>query len=519
MTRCLSAPSKSTIVTLFGLLLACAPGRCTAGPRPIRPGDPYLSLKLDDLGFETPKPRFLLGGATMFTVHFADDTHILLTFNTHGLIPRMTDSLPGDDDRLVNALLLELPSGKIVARTQWHTRDREQYLWPLAHGLFLLRIRDRLTILDPVRSLAEGPPFAEKPFLQLDRRIGYISVSPGGDLVVVETVPPPKPVANDFSRFAAATGTNTSTLPRPSLNSPDPSDLTQLRFFRLSLEARAGLPSRLTAQAAGTLTARSLIRVAATADGFLDIAQESPQTWLFDFQSHTGKRVELSPYDTTCAPSPWFISRSEFVALGCRGSETRLEFSGFNLRGEQPWIQILNGQQIAPIILSAPDAGRFAFSRILLSASIYDLENLVPEEITAQEIQVFQHHDGRVLLRVQASPIQRSGQNFDLSPDGLSFTVLRNGNLDIFHLPALTRTDLQQLQQAEASHPERNDARIRLTPARDSSAAKVAPALIPSNQPEAPSRQLSPAEPTEPEAPRKPPTLYDPEHPRPPSMP
>jgi len=487
--------------------LAAPAGEAPKGPRP---GDPYLSIPLNTLGFDPVPTRLLVGGATMFTLHFVDDTHLLLTFNSRGLIPRINDGAPQDDDRLITALLVELPTGNILARTTWHTRDHEQYLWPLAHGMFLLRIRSRLSVIAPMRNLGQADPFQQQSFLEMNHPIGYVSVSPGGDLLVVETITPPRSGVDNDNSPASPQVVQIPTTPN-----------VEIRFYRMVYQTgRDDLPT-LTAQAAGVVAAHNFIRVPATSEGFLDILQESNETWLFDFQSHAGKRLQLSPFDTTCAPSPYFVSRTEFVALGCRGSETRLMLSGFNLRGEQSWIQVLSGQQIAPMIIAAPDAGRFAFSRVLVAASYYDLQNLVPEELSGQEIQVIQHYDGRILLKVMASPIQRTGQNFDLSPDGQNFTVIRNGNLDLFHLPELSRKDLEQVKLA-AAMVERNDARIRLNPIRPETATKTAPAQTegrpamtinaPTREPEAPKANAGDANPDD--GPRPAPSLYGPDYPR-----
>jgi len=522
------------------LLLLSTPALPAAGPKTPRPNDPVVSIPIDTLGFDPIQPRFLTGGATMFTLNFVDDTHLLVTYNTHGLIPRMPDTVPGDDDRLVNALLLELPSGHILARTQWHTRDREQYLWPLSHGLFMLRIRSKLTVIDPLRNLASGASdaFKEQGFLTMDRRIGYISVSPGGELLTVETVPPPRPaVDDDAARFAAATSGNLQSQNQsqsdPQLHTRsafhvDTDSLVQIHLYRMNFDAAApGEQPRLRAQAAGLIASRNLIRVPATADGFLDIYQESTHTWLFDFQSHAGKRVELSPFDTTCAPSPYFISRTDFVSLGCNGADTRVLLSGFDLRGEEPWIQVLSGTQIAPEIATSPATGRFAFSRILVASSFYDIQNLLPEELSGQEIQVIQNHDGRVLLKLMASPIQRTGQNFDLSPDGLSFTVIRNNVLEVYHLPALTSKDQDQLKLAASSTPERNENRIVLVPNRSADTAKNSlpnapnPAiqtvddssnLTTAPHPAATSGDVHPT--ADSDTPRTPPSLYGPDYPK-----
>ena len=499
-------------------MLLCAPisGWASDAPKPLKPGDPIISIPLEPLGFLGMPAAQLVGGATMFTVHFADNTHILLTFNSHGLIPRLNDGVPQGDDRLITALLVELPTGKVLARTTWHTRDRDQYLWPLAHGLFLLRIRTKLTVIDPVHSFTVGgDAFHELPFLQLDNRIGYISLSPGGDLLCVETIVPPHPQGQ-----TTKDGT-------PQVLQFDTQPTADLRFYRLIFVPGEGGQPQLRAQAAGEVGARSLIRVAATAEGFLDIMKESNKTWLFDFQSHAGKRMELSPFDTTCAPSPYFVSRTEFIALGCRGSDTHVMLSGFNLRGEQPWIQVLAGQQISPLIVAAPDAGRFAFSRILVSGSFYDVQNLLPEELSGQEIQVIQNHDGRVLLHVQASPIQRTGQNFDLSADGLSLTLIRNGNLEVYRLPELTPKDAEQVKRAAADVMEKTEARIGLMSKRPAANPKAA-AQPPAAQPAVPASALEPAmtlsTPAQPkanagdaqpdDAPRAAPSLYGPDYPK-----
>ncbi len=506
-------PSSSTLLlwsALFWLFLGfSSPAAALDGgaPKPVRPGDPYLSIPLDRLGFDPIPPRLLVGGTTMFTLHFVDDTHLLVTFNSRGLIPRINDGLPQEDDRLVTAVLVELPTGNILARTTWHTRDHEQYLWPLSHGMFLLRIRSRLTVIAPLRNLGQADAFRQLSFLEMNQPIGYISVSPGGDLLVVETTASPRSAFESNNSGSPAQVVQLHTAPK-----------IEIRFYRMLYGADAAHP---TAQAAGVVVAHNFIRVPATSEGFLDILQESNETWLFDFQSHAGKRLQLAPFDTTCAPSPYFVSRTDFVALGCRGNETHLMLSGFNLRGEQPWIQVLNGQQIAPMVVTAPDAGRFAFSRVLVAASYYDIQNLVPEELAGQEIQVIQHYDGRVLLKVQASPIQRTGQNFDLAEDGLGFAVVRNGNVDVFRLPELSRKDVEQVKLG-AALVEKNDARIQLNPVRAADAVKATPAPstgvpavtinAPNPEPDLPAANEGDAKPDD--GPRPAPSLYGPDYPR-----
>lgn len=98
--------------------------------------EPPLRIPLDDLGFQSLPAQFLLNGSSMFTVHFVDQKHLLLTFVTHRLIPRLPDEPEDDRDRVVDAVLLDLPSGHVLARTSWHLHDHAQYLWNLGGGHF-----------------------------------------------------------------------------------------------------------------------------------------------------------------------------------------------------------------------------------------------------------------------------------------------------------------------------------------------------------------------------------------------
>ncbi len=112
--------------------------------------------------------------------------------------PRLPDEPEDDQDRIVEAVLLELPTGNTLARTSWHLHDHAQYLWNLGHGHFLLRVRDTLTTFAPLANLHTRDPFVQQPFLvSAERRLAALILSPDADLLIIETVkrtpPTPKP--------------------------------------------------------------------------------------------------------------------------------------------------------------------------------------------------------------------------------------------------------------------------------------------------------------------------------------
>src|SRR3954451_22125660 len=167
---------------LVCLLLAATPVFATKN-------EPSLHIPLENFGFQPLPPQFLLNGSSMMTLHYVDDKHLLLTFVVHRLIPRLPEEPEDDQDRLVDAVLIELPSGRTLARTSWHLHDHAQYLWNLGHGHFLLRVRDTLTTFAPLANLGTRDPFAQQPFLvSADRRLAALILSPEADLLIIETV-------------------------------------------------------------------------------------------------------------------------------------------------------------------------------------------------------------------------------------------------------------------------------------------------------------------------------------------
>ncbi len=211
---------------------------------------------------------------------------------------------------------------------------------------------------------------------------------------------------------------------------------------------------------------------------------------------------------------------------------------GFNMRGEEMWQQNLFGDYVAPSLAFAPSSGRFVLSRVLSRVPVNAGDSISSESISSQSITVFQAESGTQVLHAECSPVQRSGQNFALSPDGLSLAVIHAGAIEIYSLPPLPSKKSSNGTQASpmvASAPEESDVPVHFSAqatyahrrsgdsACNSMAPTTAPPVVllaaspapPPPQPAAVESEIVSGDPT-PEQPRKPPTLYtlptDPQH-------
>jgi len=410
--------------------------------------EPETRIPLDSLGFQAQSPQFLEAGSSMFTLNYVDDHHLLLTFGVHKLMERIPNDPPDDEDRMVEAVLLEAPSGKVLARADWRLHDSGQYLWSLGHGRFLLRSQGKITTFAPMANLASGQSFQQRGFLTTDRKIGALLLSPEADLLIVESVertppvpPPPTPL------FGPAPKPTPAPLGRPGDQHP-----VALSFYRLSMPDDSG--DQVTAILAGVAHAVRFGDVAATAAGHIGVVDKGRQHWSFDFQPYAGEAKELSAFDSTCRPTPRFVSSSEFVAFGCHGGELPHVLGGFNMSGEEMWEQNLYGDYVAMSMVYAPSSGRFAMGRVLGEGST-DLSQATPgPSFTGQDVMVYQMESGKQLLHIDCSPIARAGQNFALSPDGMKLAVVRKDAIEVYALPPLSPKDQNEVKEARAMVPK-----------------------------------------------------------------
>lgn len=403
------------------LIAALLSARASAGapPRTPAPATPTHRLPLERYGYRPTTSTILQReGYSMETLDYIDDEHVLLTFNVKKLIPRLAEDRETDQDRLVRALVLHLPDGKVVHEAEWRTHDRNQYLWPLAHGNFLLRVRNELFFVDPIHGRES---FERRLLLASKREIEVIATSPTKDMLLVETAPE-RHVGDD---------------PTEPLKSPP----IRGDFYSVTEGEHPALHLR------ATIEEEKPFLTAFTSRGFLGSVQEDRSHWGFDFQPFGGKKMELAGFTSSCRPHAEFLTDSTFIATGCRGGDDRRLLAGFDLLAQANWVFTTDDPPVWPAVVACPSTGRFAMRNTMLRGVADATVRITPEEVRGQEIRVMQFRGGVELLRVPISPLQRPAQSFSLSPDGRRLAILHDGNLEVYALPAPDAADLREVQR------------------------------------------------------------------------
>ncbi len=385
-------------------------------------------------------------GASMATVHMLDNSHVLFTYSLRSLVPRLPGDDVNDSDRQVAAVLLEVPSGKVLARAKWHLHDHGPYLWNLGQGRFIMRSGNELSMFMPLQTMARG----EDPFLRfaLPHRPGQpvlVAGSPDGRMVTVE-------IEAELRRAAG--------------EEQDESRRKKhytLEFFRI--EAPESPKQPVQVKGAGAVGSPVLLRLPMDGDGYLWAEDgERGGKWMVSFNEFGGKQQPLTPVMSSCHPRLTLLSRSQFLAETCRGTDQQPMLAAYGFDGHENWEEQFGEALQPPVLALAPEVGRFAMSRLVASSSGESAGNstLAGADPIAQEIRVYQIESGDLLLHLQSAPAARTAENFDLSPDGRLLITMGPQTLDLYRLPELTSKDRKDLAEVQAMTPPEGSGPVAL---------------------------------------------------------
>ena len=291
-------------------------GMCAGAARAEKKPAPWVQLPLESMGFPGISNVFLGDGISMLTVHFLDDSHLLVTYGLRGLVPRLPDDPVEDDDRMVAAEIVDLPSGKVEARTEWHLHDHGKYLWKLTGGRFLVRIGERFSTIAPMANLANGDAFVRTMFPSRAMKPSLVLVSPDGGVVTLETV---VGTGGDHQSKVVVMGDE---------DTAEPVQKTMISFYRLQ-EVGGGL----SVKGAGAVMAPEPLLLPIDADGYLWADTLQNGVWDVAFDGFGGKAIDLGKVDSSCRPRLQMTSKSEFVMLTCMGEDDKIKVASYGLDG------------------------------------------------------------------------------------------------------------------------------------------------------------------------------------------
>jgi hypothetical protein len=389
------------LITAIACAFCYASSTKDAGPAP------QARIPVAPLGYVPPSPFYLTARLSSISIEFIDDTHLLFTFRLPALMKRLPDDPPTDEDQIVRALVLDLPSGKVSSSTDWRMHDRSRYLWRLGNGRFLVRQRSELYTTDQTLQF--------HPFLTSDAPLASVQISPDRHWIVIEA----EGKKQDRQAFASASSAFGDALP----NDPP------VQIFILNAEDRSVVARARTLNA---------IEVPMMGDGRLQAIEGNHNKWIIRYLPFKGEGRELTEIESSCHPTEEPVSHDVALVFTCLRSGNDHLVSAINLEGKLLWQQRWESRYIWPTFQLAQNGSRFAYSSLEVSHSVGPMDPIDQDSIERQMVGVFDTHSGQLLLAKNATPVLSAGQNYALSPDGSRFAILREGAIEVYALPPVS---------------------------------------------------------------------------------
>jgi len=360
------------------------------------------------------------------TLDFVDPSHVLLTFNRKKLIKRLPECTADHEDRLMHAVILEIPSGKVVREADWFLHDRRRYLWPLDSGTFLLRKLNSLYIVDS--------NLHERLLLKSPTNLLWVSVTPDGSQIIVETE-------------------NEKKAPAPASRSTAKS---QPKYVAKFLDVKTLAPQR-------TLLLNNLTDLTGTSSGYADVIRKG-DIWLVQFGPTVTKRRNLARVRSRTIPAVLYPTENSLLVGRCAIAGCQFGVTTFTLTGHRLWRQHWPGLRSYPEISRSQDQSRFSISSLRVDAvttrPVLDdsqddpFQKQVSErDVFRQEVQVFDTASGTPVLSVSISPAVVTGQNVSLSPDGRHLALLRGSAVEVFDLQPASDDEQAKFAALKADVP------------------------------------------------------------------
>jgi len=392
----------------LGIACACLLTTAAGAAKHEKVGPPKPSARIDTapLDYHPLSNFYLLARSSSSSLDFIDNQRLLFTFRATGLMKRLPDCQPDDEDQLIRALVIHLPDGNIERSAEWRMHDRGRYLWALGNGKFMLRQRDSLELTDASLEL--------QPFLQSTSPLRLVKLSPDARLVLVET-DLEKHTEEEHRRLQAEAGSDALFGPREDVL------MTFLRISDRTVLLRA--------------RALSVSDVPITSEGYIETLAAQGDHWMLRYRPFSGKPTVIANVASSCKPNEDPLSDKTTVVTVCTDRSPDHILQAISMEGKTLWTYRWDSHYIWPTTAASESGRRIAFSTLQVARPVNTYDPFDESEVQAQRVDVLDAETGHLELTQYATPALSAGQNYALSPEGDRFAVLRDNAIEIYDLP------------------------------------------------------------------------------------
>ena len=368
---------------------------------------PEVKIPVAPLGYLPPGDLPAFYYYAMVELHFIDADHLMFAFNIPGLLKRDDNCPDSDVQRMVHAIVFQLPSGRVLKQADWELYDFADFLWGLGDGKLLMRRCNQLESI--------GADLDPQVLIKATGTIEDVSFSPDHSMVVVQEKMTPEAADKDSAALPSVLDQETE-VPKTSIS------FIQLNPLNLIGHSETAVP----------------LAIPVIGNGLFEALTAPHDQW--DVKLHIFHQAErqIATLHSLCQPLIQAISNTIFMATTCsKGDEKALE--GYNLQGSLLWQISLASNQYRPRLILISNGSHFAIESLRLKRPHAALDPLTKEDIDWEDVDIYDSLSGVRIATFQTTPAYTGGRNVDFSPDGQRMAVLHDGAIEIYSLNDLVK--------------------------------------------------------------------------------
>jgi hypothetical protein len=368
---------------------------------------PEVRIPVTPLGYLPPGNLPAFYYFAMVELHFIDADHLMFAFNVPRLMKR-NDNCPGSNvQRIVHAVVFQLPSGKAIRQADWELYDYMDFLWQLGPGKLLLRRCNQMESI--------GADLDPQVLIRGTGSVEDVSFSPDRSILVLQERVAPDEEDKRSGDLPSVLAQETQT---------EHTNVSFIGLNPLHIIGRAEIPSP------------SIIPV--IANGLLEVLTAPNDQWVVKMRAFHGAERPIANIHSLCPPLVQALSNTIFMMTACPKSDQKL-IEGYNLQGSQLWSISLQPNQDDTRLITTSTGTHFAIESLRLKHPRAALDPLTKEDIDGEDIDIYDALSGVRIATFQTSPAYTGGQNVDFSPDGARMAVLHDGAIEIYSLNDLVK--------------------------------------------------------------------------------
>jgi VWFA-related protein len=380
---------------------------------------PNAQIDISALGFSGLSASARLAEQSNMSLDFIDDDHVLLTFNPRKMFTRRAECPPTHEDRIIHAMVLSLPDGKVVREGDWYLHDPQRYLWSLGSGRFLLRKLNSLYLVDS--------ELHEKLLMTSPTPLLWVGVTGDGKQIITER-------PQDTEQSKAISGSKPSK-PKVRLDFLDTDTLAVQRSIK----------------------SEGKIQLNALSTGFADVIHSRlGRVWLVRFGPTGARRENITRVRSHCVPDIMFSSGNTLLVGRCAMDSPDYSVSAFTTSGHFLWRQHWNEHRYTPRLKLSDDGSRVAVSsvaRVFVDSPPETESGDDTDRGLKQHVQVLDTANGNPVLSLEVAPPVMTAQNVSLSPGGRRLVLLQASALAVYDLPEMSTEDKAKYLAVKADVP------------------------------------------------------------------